>query len=63
MTRADVLALPAAVDRFNGFYTESGSLIMMDQMRILIAEAAAVLIVLGVVVAWVIRYLRSRRRA
>ncbi len=63
MTRADVLALPAAVERFNGFYTESGSFIMMDQMRILIAEAAAVLIVLGVVVAWVIRYLRSRRRA
>jgi hydroxyacylglutathione hydrolase len=63
MTRADVLALPAALDRFNGFYTESGSFIMMDQMRILIAEAAAVLVVLGALVAWVIRYLRSRRRA
>jgi hypothetical protein len=32
-------------------------------MRILIAEAAAVLIVLGVLVAWAIRYVRSRRRA
>jgi hypothetical protein len=62
MTRADVLALPAVVDRFNGFYTERGSFIMMDQTRILIAEAAAALLVLGGLVAWLVTYLRRRKR-
>ncbi len=61
MTRADVLALPAALDRFNGFYTESGSFIMMDQMRLLIVEAVVAVLVLGALVVAIVAYVRSRR--
>jgi glyoxylase-like metal-dependent hydrolase (beta-lactamase superfamily II) len=62
MTRADVLALPAALDRFNCFYTESGSFIMIDQMRVLIAEVIVVLLVISALVAAVVAHLRRRSR-
>jgi hydroxyacylglutathione hydrolase len=63
MSKADVLALPAALDRFNGFYSESGGFIMLDQMRVLIAEAIAALLVLGALIALLVAYLRRRRAA
>jgi hydroxyacylglutathione hydrolase len=62
MSKADVLALPAALDRFNGLYTESGSFIMMDQMRVLIAELIMVVLVIGVLVTTLVLYLRRRKR-
>lgn len=62
MTKADILALPAALNRFNGFYTESGQFVMMNQMRILIAELIVVLLVLGAMIAAAVAYVRSRRR-
>jgi glyoxylase-like metal-dependent hydrolase (beta-lactamase superfamily II) len=61
MSKVDVLALPAALDRFNGFYTESGSFIMIDQVRVLIAEGVAALLILGAIVTAGIAYLRRRR--
>ena len=61
MSKADVLALPAALDRFNGVYTESGSFIMMDQMRVLIAEGVVALLILGAIVTAGVAYLRRRR--
>lgn len=61
MSKADVLALPAALDRFNGFYTESGSFIMMDQMRVLIAELIGVVLVISAL-TWVVVLTARRRR-
>ena len=61
MAKADILALPAALDRFNGFYTESGPFIMMNQMRILIAEAVAALLIITAIIVAIVRYVRSRR--
>lgn len=68
MTKADVLALPAALRRFNGFYTRSGGFIMMDTGRLLIAALAligAAVVVLTVLLALFIRQTlkTSRRRA
>jgi glyoxylase-like metal-dependent hydrolase (beta-lactamase superfamily II) len=62
MTKADLLALPRAVSRFNGFYSESGGFVMIDPNRDLLAmaiAAGAVLMGLGVGVR---RYLSRRRR-
>ena len=63
MTKDDLLALPAAVSSFNGFYTKSGRFVMMNSMRILIATAAAAGVVLVALVVWLVRYIRRRRRA
>ena len=62
MSKADVLALPAAVDRFNGFYSESGSFIMMDQMRVLIAELLAAVLVLATLVVAAAKLFAAYRR-
>lgn len=62
LSKADLLALPDAVDHFNGFYTERGSFIMMDQIRVLIAEVIVALLVLGALVWLVVRWFRARRR-
>jgi hydroxyacylglutathione hydrolase len=63
MTKDDLLALPAAVSSFNGFYTKSGTFVMMNSMRVLIAEAVLVLAILIAVVWIVVRYVRRRKRA
>jgi hydroxyacylglutathione hydrolase len=62
MTKDDLLALPAALASFNGFYTVRGNFIMMNSMRILIAEALLAGIVLAVIVGMLVRYLRRRKR-
>jgi len=63
MSKDDLLALPAAVSRFNGFYTQHGRFIMMNSMRVLLAMALALLIVLAALVLWLFRYVRRRRAA
>jgi hydroxyacylglutathione hydrolase len=63
MTNNDLLALPAAVASFNGFYAERGDFILMNSMRMLIAEAIAAALVLGALVAVLIRYIRRRSKA
>lgn len=62
MTKADLLALPAAISSFNGFYTESGHFILMNSIRILITLAAVVGLALATLVLILIRYVRRRRR-
>jgi hydroxyacylglutathione hydrolase len=63
MTKDDLLALPAAVRSFNGFYTQRGKFIMMNSMRILVVEAVFALAVLVAVVWLLVRYIRRRKRA
>lgn len=61
LTKEDLLALPIAVGRFNGFYTRSGNFIMMNSTRVLVAFAAfAFLVLIGLVMVLVL-YVRRRR--
>lgn len=63
MTKADLLALPAAAEAFNGFYTRSGPFLMINSIRVLIAEAIALFAVLVALIAVVIVVVRRRRAA
>ena len=61
----DVLALSAALARFNGFYTETGGFVIMNPMHNLEAMAAGMLLVLGILgylLYRLVRRLRRRRR-
>ena len=61
LTKDDVAALPAALRKFNGFYTESGSFVMENGLRILIAAAVAALLVLALLGILIYRFIRRRR--
>jgi hydroxyacylglutathione hydrolase len=63
MTKDDLLALPAAIRSFNGFYSVRGNFIMMNSIRILIVEAVLVLVIVVAFVWVVVRFLRRRLRA
>lgn len=63
MTKDDALALPAAIRRFNGFYTVHGKFTMENSMRILIAFAVLALVAVVAVVWMLLRFIRRRRRA
>ncbi len=59
----DVLALPAAIEQFNGFYSSSGHFIMMNSIRILkLSAVLAVAITIAIIVAVVVFVRRWRRR-
>lgn len=63
MAKDDLLALPAAVGKFNGFYTQSGGFVMMNSMRILVLFAVgAGLVLVALIVALVLYVRRLRRR-
>jgi glyoxylase-like metal-dependent hydrolase (beta-lactamase superfamily II) len=61
LTKDDLLALPAAVHSFNGFYTTSGQFVMMNSMRMLYVYAVVFLILLTAFVWFLVRFLRRRR--
>jgi hydroxyacylglutathione hydrolase len=61
LTRADLMALPAVLRSFNGFYTERGNFVMMNWIRILIVLAIAAGLVLSGILAMIIRSLGRRR--
>jgi hydroxyacylglutathione hydrolase len=61
MTKDDLLALPAALKTFNGFYKTTGQFTMMNSARVLIAEAAGLLLVLVALVWGLVRFIRYRR--
>src|ERR1700735_215072 len=63
MTKDDVLALPAAVHSFNGFYSVRGRFTMENTMRILIALGVLALAALVGIVWLVVRFIRRRVRA
>lgn len=58
----DVLALPAALARFNGFYTETGGFTIMNPMHNLEVMAAGVLLVLGILGYLLYRLVRRLKR-
>jgi hypothetical protein len=62
LTKADVLALPAALARFNGFYTATGGFVIMNPIHNLIAMAAGLLVVLAGIGYLGVRFVRRRRR-
>lgn len=62
LTKDDVLALPATVRSFNGFYSVRGIFTMENSIRILIASGALVLVVLVAAVWTLVAYIRRRRR-
>lgn len=63
MTKDDLLALPAAISSFNGFYTTSGKFILTNSIHILIALAVLAGVALIAFVMMVIPYMRRRSRA
>jgi hypothetical protein len=63
MTQTDLLELPDAVAKFNGFYTERRPFIMENTIRILTAMAVATALVLIAFLSALIGYLRHRRAA
>lgn len=62
MGKADLLALPAALREFNGFYLRSGKFVLIDPMHNLIAVAAAVLIVILALASGAVYLFRRRKR-
>jgi hypothetical protein len=60
MTKDDLLALPAAISSFNGFYTRSGEFILINSIRMLIAEAAIAGVVLATLVLGLVLHIRRR---
>jgi hypothetical protein len=63
MTKDNLLALPAAIVKFNGFYTVSGKFVMMNSIHILIAFSVLIAAVLIALVWLLVRYLRVRKLA
>jgi glyoxylase-like metal-dependent hydrolase (beta-lactamase superfamily II) len=61
MTKADLLALPAALASFNGFYGESGGFTMIDSLRILEAIGVGALIIIIGAIWLLVRFFRRRR--
>jgi hydroxyacylglutathione hydrolase len=61
MTKDDLLALPAAVSSFNGFYTKSGKFVLMNSMHIFIAFSVVAGVILIALVMMVVLYMRRRR--
>jgi hydroxyacylglutathione hydrolase len=62
MTKEDLLALPAAIRSFNGFYTKTGQFVMTNSIHILMAIAVGVVVLLIALVCVLLRYLRRRAR-
>ncbi len=63
LSKADIEALPAALRKFNGFYTQTGTFVIENPHRILMtlaAAAALVFIVLGILLYRLIRRRRKR---
>jgi len=60
LARADLTALPAAFERFNGFYTRYPNYILTNPIRNLLALAVIAVAVL-IFIVWGVRRLLRRR--
>ncbi len=63
LTKAEVLALPEALEDFNGFYGTRRGFVMIDPMRNLTVAAGGAFLVLAAVGYALFRIARRRRRA
>lgn len=63
MTKNDLLALPAAIRSFNGFYTVRGRFTMENSIHILIAFGVLTLAAVVVLVWLLVHYFRRRKLA
>jgi hydroxyacylglutathione hydrolase len=61
LTKTDVLELPAALRRFNGFYTKTGDFVIEDTIHILIVVSAAALVTLLAFGMLLYRFIRRRK--
>lgn len=59
--KAEVLALPAALEKFNGFYTETDGFVIENPMHNLIVFAVGALLLLAGLVYVLYRFLKRRR--
>jgi hydroxyacylglutathione hydrolase len=62
LSKADVEQLPEALRKFNGIYSESGTFVIENPLRILVALGAAALLVLIAVGVLIYRLIRRRKR-
>ena len=62
LTRQDLIALPAAFDRFNGFYARYPNYILSNPIRNLVVMGVLAVAVLILIVWGMLRLLRRRRR-
>jgi glyoxylase-like metal-dependent hydrolase (beta-lactamase superfamily II) len=62
LARADLTALPAAFERFNGFYARYPNYILTNPMRNLLVLSSIVLVVLSIAGFGLYRFLRRWRR-
>ena len=62
LTKADLLALPAAFAEFNGFYSRHANFAITNPIRNLTAMAIAALAVLALAIWGLVRFLRRRRK-
>src|SRR5262249_9499338 len=56
--KEDLLALPAALRRFNGFYTASGKFPLINSMRVLMSTCLAIVGAVGGLLFLLLRYIR-----
>jgi hydroxyacylglutathione hydrolase len=63
LTKEDVLALPAALRSFNGFYTHAGDFVIVNPIRNLVTVAIGALVILVTFGILLFRFIRRRRRA
>jgi hydroxyacylglutathione hydrolase len=61
LSKDDLLALPAALSSFNGFYSRSGKFILSNPVHNLIAVAVLSGVVLLAFVLTLVRYIRRRK--
>lgn len=61
LSKDDVLGLPQALARFNGFYSSAGAYVIMNPNRDLIACAAAALLAAVILLTLLLRWLRRRK--
>jgi hydroxyacylglutathione hydrolase len=61
MSKDDLLALPAALASFNGFYTRRGKFILTNSIHILIACAVLIVVLLILFIWALVRIIRRRR--
>jgi hydroxyacylglutathione hydrolase len=62
MSKGDLLALPKAIESFNGIYSRSGQFVMINPMRLLILFCVMALSVLAALVAVIVKLVRVQRK-